>query len=90
MLWNVTTAEYLHAGHMACPGCGASLSLRHVLKILGEQTIVVLPACCTSIIVGGQPTTAVAVCHFSMFLLPRPPPVLPECGGPYWPRDGGR
>lgn len=61
MLWNVTTAEYLHAGHMACPGCGASLSLRHALKMLGEQTIVVLPACCTSIIVGGQPTTAVSV-----------------------------
>ncbi len=61
MLWNVTTAEYLRTGHMACPGCGASLSLRHALKVLGEQTIVVLPACCTSIIVGGQPTTAVAV-----------------------------
>jgi len=61
MLWNVTTAEYLRTGHMACPGCGASLSLRHALKVLGEQTIVVLPACCTSIIVGGQPTTAVSV-----------------------------
>ncbi|HDJ29011.1 MAG TPA: pyruvate synthase subunit beta [Proteobacteria bacterium] len=61
MLWNVTTAEYLHTGHMACPGCGASLSLRHALKMLGEQTIVVMPACCTSIIVGGQPTTAVSV-----------------------------
>lgn len=61
MLWNVTTAEYLNSGHMACPGCGASLSMRHALKVLGEETIVVLPACCWSIIAGGFPTTALSV-----------------------------
>ena len=45
---------------MACPGCGASLSMRHTLKILGPQTIVVMPACCWAIIAGGQPTTALS------------------------------
>jgi pyruvate ferredoxin oxidoreductase beta subunit/2-oxoisovalerate ferredoxin oxidoreductase beta subunit len=61
MLWNVTTAEYLNSGHMACPGCGAALSMRHALKVLGEETIVVLPACCWSIIAGGFPATALSV-----------------------------
>ncbi|MBN2333223.1 MAG: pyruvate synthase subunit beta [Deltaproteobacteria bacterium] len=61
MLWNVTTTEYLTSGHMACPGCGASLSLRHALKVLGGQTIVVLPACCMSIIAGAFPSSAFSV-----------------------------
>ncbi len=61
MLWNVTTLEYLNSGHMACPGCLAALSMRHALKVLGEQTIVVLPACCWSIIAGGFPATALSV-----------------------------
>ena len=61
MLWNVTTAEYMNRGHMACPGCGASLSMRHALKALGESTIVVIPACCWSIIAGIFPTTALSV-----------------------------
>ncbi len=61
MLWNVTTVEYLNQGHMACPGCGASLSMRHALKALGETTVVVIPACCWSIIAGIFPTTALSV-----------------------------
>jgi pyruvate ferredoxin oxidoreductase beta subunit/2-oxoisovalerate ferredoxin oxidoreductase beta subunit len=61
MLWNVTTAEYMNRGHMACPGCGAALSMRHALKALGESTIVVIPACCWSIIAGIFPTTALSV-----------------------------
>ena len=61
MLWNVTTVEYLNRGHMACPGCGASLSMRHALKAMGEQTVVVIPACCWSIIAGIFPTTALSV-----------------------------
>ena len=61
MLWNVTTVEYLNSGHLGCPGCGASLSMRHALKALGEKTIVVIPACCWSIIAGPFPTTALSV-----------------------------
>jgi pyruvate ferredoxin oxidoreductase beta subunit/2-oxoisovalerate ferredoxin oxidoreductase beta subunit len=61
MLWNVTTVEYLNQGHMACPGCGASLSMRHALKALGETTVVIIPACCWSIIAGIFPTTALSV-----------------------------
>lgn len=53
--------EYLLPGHAACAGCGASLSLRLTLKALGKRTIVVVPACCTSIIQGPWPKTSVAV-----------------------------
>ncbi|MFP4671783.1 MAG: thiamine pyrophosphate-dependent enzyme [Desulfohalobiaceae bacterium] len=61
MLWNVSKVEYMHSGHMACPGCGASLSMRHALKALGEETILVIPACCWSVIGGLFPTTALSV-----------------------------
>jgi len=59
--WQITNAELMESGHMACPGCGASLSMRHVLKVLGPETIVVMPACCWAIIAGGQPTTALSI-----------------------------
>ncbi len=57
----VTKIEYLNQGDFACPGCGAGLSMRHALKILGEKTVIVMPACCWSIIAGGLPTTALQV-----------------------------
>ncbi|MBI5171048.1 MAG: pyruvate synthase subunit beta [Candidatus Eisenbacteria bacterium] len=50
--------EFLESGHLACPGCGASLSMRMVLKALGEKTVVALPACCWSIIAGPYPQSS--------------------------------
>ncbi|MCC6651627.1 MAG: pyruvate synthase subunit beta [Candidatus Eisenbacteria bacterium] len=50
--------EFLESGHLACPGCGASLSMRMVLKAMGEKTIVALPACCWSIIAGPYPQSS--------------------------------
>ena len=47
--------ELLYPGHVACPGCGASLSMRYALKALGDQTMVIIPACCWSIIAGPFP-----------------------------------
>ena len=35
-------------GHKACAGCGASLALRHAIKVLGPKTTVALPAGCMS------------------------------------------
>ncbi|MEJ2503680.1 MAG: thiamine pyrophosphate-dependent enzyme [Gemmatimonadota bacterium] len=57
----VPRRELLDPGHLACPGCGASLAMRMVLKELGEQTIVVLPACCWSIIAGPYPQSSLHV-----------------------------
>ncbi len=36
-------------GHMACPGCGEKILLRHVLDVLGPETIIVCPAGCGAV-----------------------------------------
>lgn len=53
--------ELLDSGHLACPGCGAALAMRLVLKALGDRTIVALPACCWSIIAGPYPQSSLRV-----------------------------
>jgi pyruvate ferredoxin oxidoreductase beta subunit/2-oxoisovalerate ferredoxin oxidoreductase beta subunit len=53
--------DLLTSGHLACPGCGAPLAMRLVLKVLGPNTIVVLPACCWSIIAGPYPQSSLGV-----------------------------
>jgi pyruvate/2-oxoacid:ferredoxin oxidoreductase beta subunit len=57
----LTQEELLQPGTLACQGCGASISIKLAMKGLGRQTIVVLPACCMSIIVGGYPHVALKV-----------------------------
>jgi pyruvate ferredoxin oxidoreductase beta subunit len=51
----------LLSGTASCVGCGATLSLRLALRILGKRTILVIPACCTAIIEGQYPNTAFEV-----------------------------
>jgi pyruvate ferredoxin oxidoreductase beta subunit/2-oxoisovalerate ferredoxin oxidoreductase beta subunit len=53
--------DLLTSGHLACPGCGAPIAMRMVLKALGPKTIVALPACCWSIIAGPYPQSSVGV-----------------------------
>jgi pyruvate/2-oxoacid:ferredoxin oxidoreductase beta subunit len=53
--------EYVHSGHVGCPGCGAAIAMRFVLKALGEKTIMVMPACCWSIIAGPYPQSALKI-----------------------------
>lgn len=53
--------ELLHSGHLACQGCGATMIMRHCLKALGPDTIVVIPACCWTIISGNFPYTTLKV-----------------------------
>jgi pyruvate/2-oxoacid:ferredoxin oxidoreductase beta subunit len=53
--------ELMDPGHLACPGCGAALAMRLVLKGLGEKTIVSLPACCWTIIAGPWPQSSLKV-----------------------------
>jgi pyruvate ferredoxin oxidoreductase beta subunit/2-oxoisovalerate ferredoxin oxidoreductase beta subunit len=57
----VPERELLHSGHLACPACGAALAMRLVLKAMGPQTMVALPACCWSIIAGPFPQTSLDV-----------------------------
>lgn len=51
--------------NLACPGCGASLAMRLALKALGRETVLVIPACCWTIINGpvGKNYAGVPVFH---------------------------
>jgi len=53
--------EFMSPGHVACQGCGATLAMRYALKALGKETIVILPACCWSVIDGPFPYSSVGV-----------------------------
>ena len=58
---NVLDEEYMYPGHVACPGCGAAIAMRFFLKALGDKTIIVLPACCWSVIAGPYPQSTLKV-----------------------------
>ncbi|NIM19673.1 MAG: 3-methyl-2-oxobutanoate dehydrogenase subunit beta [Candidatus Latescibacteria bacterium] len=53
--------ELMTPGHLACQGCGATQAMRYALKALGQKTIVVMPACCWSVIDGPFPHTSLKV-----------------------------
>jgi len=61
MKLTIPEEEILNPGHVACPGCGATLSMRLALKALGHDTILVIPACCWSVIDGPFPYSAAGV-----------------------------
>ena len=50
--------ECVMPGSAACPGCPATIALRITFKALGKNTIMVVPACCTSVIEGLHPNTS--------------------------------
>ena len=58
---SIPAVELMRSGHSACPGCGATLVMRYMLKGLGERTIVTVPACCWTVIGTPFPTTALDV-----------------------------
>lgn len=51
----------MSSGHLACQGCGGANAMRFALKALGEKTVLVMPACCWSVIDGPFPHTAITV-----------------------------
>jgi len=53
--------EHMSSGHLACPGCGGSIAMRLVLKALGPDTMVALPACCWTIVAGPWPQSSLGV-----------------------------
>ena len=61
MSYAIPDRELLLSGHYACPGCGGALAMRLALKALGEETMLVVPACCWSIIAGAFPYSSVKV-----------------------------
>jgi pyruvate/2-oxoacid:ferredoxin oxidoreductase beta subunit len=61
----MTGEDLAQPGMLSCQGCGASLAMKLALKGLGERTIVAIPACCWTIIIGVYPysTLKVPVIH---------------------------
>lgn len=53
--------ELVWSGHSACPGCAPALTARLLLKTLGPNTVVSVPACCWTVIATPYPTTALKV-----------------------------
>ena len=57
----IQAEEIVAPGHLGCGGCGATLSMRLALKALGRKTVLVVPACCWSVIDGPMPYSAAGV-----------------------------
>ena len=51
----------LCSGHAACPGCIDALSVRHVLTVMGPNTMAVIPPSCMAIIAGAQPYSSLRI-----------------------------
>lgn len=51
---DLTDQEYLY-GHKACPGCALGIVGRLTMKVLGEKTVVCLPASCMSTVTTQYP-----------------------------------
>ena len=53
--------DLLYPGHTGCPGCGAALALKYVLKGLGPRTIIVIPPACVGTIAAGFPYSSLKI-----------------------------
>ncbi|MFO1401794.1 MAG: thiamine pyrophosphate-dependent enzyme [Steroidobacteraceae bacterium] len=51
----------LCSGHAACPGCIEALAVRHILGVMGPETIAVVPPSCMAIIAGPQPFSSLRI-----------------------------
>ena len=61
MSYQIAELEMLDCGHLACAGCGEALALRYVLKVLGSNAMMVIPACCATVVDGVWPHTSVKI-----------------------------
>jgi pyruvate ferredoxin oxidoreductase beta subunit len=62
---DLTDKEYLY-GHKACPGCGLGIVGRMATKILGEKTVIALPASCMSTVTTQYPQMNYSVPSLTM------------------------
>ena len=61
IMTDIMDREYVYSGHVGCPGCGATIAMRFLLKALGEKTMMVIPACCWSVIAGPYPQSTLNI-----------------------------
>ena len=53
--------ELMMPGHLACQGCGGTIIMKHALNAIGPDMVLVVPACCWTIISGNFPYTSLNV-----------------------------
>jgi len=63
---NLPAEELLRPGGGGCPGCPSSLAMRVALKALGRNTVLVMPAACAVVCVGGYPKSSFDVSVMSV------------------------
>ncbi len=56
-----TDDALLCSGHAACPGCAEPITVRHILDVLGPNTMAVIPPSCMAIISGPQPFSSLRI-----------------------------
>ena len=61
MRLTIPEEELMSSGHKGCQGCGGVMAMRYALKALGRETIVVIPACCWTVLEGEFPYTCLRV-----------------------------
>ncbi|MHC4915388.1 MAG: thiamine pyrophosphate-dependent enzyme [Planctomycetota bacterium] len=59
--YRLDDTEHYTPGGVACPGCGGALAMRHFLRAMGPDTVVVIPACCWAILAGQFPYCSLTV-----------------------------
>ncbi|MFI5345561.1 MAG: thiamine pyrophosphate-dependent enzyme [Elusimicrobiota bacterium] len=59
MKTSIPVPELMSSGHLACQGCGATMAMRYALKGLGTRTVMVVPACCWTVISGAAPRSSI-------------------------------
>ncbi|MGB2826041.1 MAG: 3-methyl-2-oxobutanoate dehydrogenase subunit beta [Thermoplasmata archaeon] len=57
----IPEVEHAYPGSTGCPGCGANLVMRYLLKGLGDRTILTIPACCWAVMPGYWPSHCLKV-----------------------------
>ncbi len=61
MIPDIPKSDFMYPGHVGCAGCGAAIAMRFFLKALGNKAVMVIPACCWSIIAGAHPRSTLQI-----------------------------
>jgi pyruvate/2-oxoacid:ferredoxin oxidoreductase beta subunit len=65
MKMDLGTKEFLHPGHAFCPGCGFTIGLRTILKVLGEDTVAAITAGCLGTNSGLFPSSPIKIAAYN-------------------------
>ncbi|MEM0448765.1 MAG: thiamine pyrophosphate-dependent enzyme [Methanomassiliicoccales archaeon] len=61
---DVPNKDYFIWGHGACPGCGVAIAVKNIMRILGPETIVYVPASCLVVFGAQYPFSSFDVPYF--------------------------